>query len=225
MTRLGVICGFQAEAACLRAQDIAVVCSGGSTRRALAEAKHLVARGAAGLVSFGLAGGLDPSLRAGDLILADAVLAADGRRLATDALWTSRLAELAQAAGLIPRRGVILGGDRLVPTPEAKRALFRMTRTLAVDMESHAVATAASEAGLPYLVVRAIADGAKQTIPPAARAALTSDGRIRTLVVLGRLLRSPSQTAELIRLGMASRRGLASLRRVAALGPPCLAIR
>jgi adenosylhomocysteine nucleosidase len=92
-------------------------------------------------------------------------------------------------------------------------------------MESHLVAEAASRAGLPFLVVRALADASSQEIPAAARHALGPDGAVRAAAVLAGLLRRPQDLAGLLRLGRDSARGLATLRRVAALAPPDLAFR
>ena len=99
---IGVITGLRAEARCLSGLDLAVACSGARPGRARAEAARLLAEGAFGLVSFGLAGGLAPELRPGDLVLAEAVVLPDGRRLMTDAAWgaglTAALAEAGVAA-------------------------------------------------------------------------------------------------------------------------------
>jgi len=222
-SRIGVVVGLRAEARCLAGLDVAIGCSGARPERARAEAARLVAAGAAGLVSFGLAGGLSPALRAGDLVLAAAVWSG-GRPIATDAAWRGRL-----AAALGPHvqacEGALAGSDRLLPSSAAKAALHRTSAACAVDMESHLVAEAASRAGLPFLVVRALADASSQEIPAAARHALGPDGAVRAAAVLGGLLRRPQDLAGLLRLGRDSARGLATLRRVAALAPPDLAFR
>src|SRR5512135_2689308 len=84
-----------AEARCLGTAglpDALVYCSGASPIRAAAGAAALIAQGATVLVSFGLAGGLDPALRPGDLMLADSVILPDGGRIETDRTWRARLA-------------------------------------------------------------------------------------------------------------------------------------
>ena len=77
---VGVVTGSWVEARCLRRQDVRVACSGGSAERARSEAARLVAEGAAALVSFGLAGGLAPELRPGDLLLPETVRSAGAAR-------------------------------------------------------------------------------------------------------------------------------------------------
>ena len=107
----------------------------------------------------------------------------------------------------------------LVATGDAKRALAARTGAVAVDMESHGVAEVAARAGLPFLIVRAVADRSDQAVPRAALGAIDAQGDIRHLALIGRLLARPWEIGALIALGRSSGRGLATLRRVAALAP------
>ena len=211
---IGVITGLRAEARCLSGLDLAVACSGARPERARAAAARLLADGAAGLVSFGLAAGLAPELRPGDLVLAEAVVLPDGRRLPTDPAWRCRCAAALAEAGMAPHAGSIAGTDRLLATRAAKRALFEATGALAADMESHAVAELASAAGMPFIVVRAISDGADQALPAAAIRFLGADGRIRPSALIGVIAR-PAALAALVRLGLQTRRALGTLSQVA----------
>ncbi|MGH6912614.1 MAG: nucleoside phosphorylase [Geminicoccales bacterium] len=214
---IGVVTGYRAEADCLHGLGLQVACSGADAQRARAAALRLVGEGARGLISFGLAGGLAPHLQPGDLLLPETVILPDLRRLDTDPAWRARLA--ASLPSLDPHDAAIAGSDRLVATSAAKRALFEACGAVAVDMESYAVAEVAAKARLPFLVVRAIADRCDQAIPRAAHQAIDANGEVRPLAVLGGLARRPWQMAALIALGRSSGRGLASLRRVAALAP------
>jgi hopanoid-associated phosphorylase len=221
---IGVVTGLRAEARCLAALDVAVACSGARPARARAGAARLLAEGAAGLVSFGLAGGLSPAVAPGDLILADAVMLPHDERIATDVAWRSRLSALIQVAGRAPHQAAVAGSDRLLVTVAAKRALFAATGALAVDMESHAVAEAAHAAGRPFLVLRAIADTADQALPRAATVALGPGGEVRLLAVARALLERPAELPALLRLGRQSRRALTALRRVVLLAGPALVL-
>jgi len=73
----GIVCGLQREAACLSAVGIRdrVAVSGAHTARAVRVAQDLVSEGADALISFGLAGGLDPRAGTGAVILAERVVA------------------------------------------------------------------------------------------------------------------------------------------------------
>jgi len=222
-SRIGVITGLRAEARCLEGLDVLVACSGARPERARAEAARLIAEGVAGLVSFGLAGGLAPTFVAGDLVLAAAVALPGGGQIATDAAWRGRLAGV--LGGMRRFEETLAGSDRLVASPALKAVLHATREAIAVDMESHAVAAAAAAAGLPFLVIRAIADPSDRALPAVAQEALGPEGALRPAALLGALLRRPQHLAVLLRLGRDSARGLATLRRVAALAAPDLAFR
>jgi adenosylhomocysteine nucleosidase len=215
---IGVVTGSRAEARCLRAIAGRVVCSGADAGRARGESERLAGE-VEGLVSFGLAGALAPDLRAGELLLPGEVIAPDGRRIATDPAWRARLAGLADG-----RSDPLLGSDALIESAAVKTALHRASGALALDMESHAVALAARAAGLPFVVIRAIADPADRALPAAARVALDAEGRVRMLAVLAGLLRRPRDLPALLRLARQGAAGLRTLRRVAARAGPGLGL-
>ena len=219
MRPLGVVVGYRAEARCLVGPDLRVLCSGADPEHAHAAARHLCDEGVAGLVSFGLAGGLAADLVPGDLLLPQAVVLPDGGRIATEAAWRDRLAATLERAGLGTRDAPVAGSERIVATGDAKRALAAQTGAVAVDMESHGVAEVAARARLPFLIVRAVADRSDQVIPHAARGAIDANGNVRHLALLGRLIGRPWEIGALLALGRSSGRGLATLSRVAALAP------
>ena len=226
MTRLGIVTGLAAEAACIRRaaarlpleQEPLIYCAGASAARAREGAEHLIAEGARGLMSFGIAGALAPNLKPGDLVLAEAVIAPDGRRSATDAGWRQRLGRRAGTTWAITVAPV-LGQDRAVATAADKRSLFSATTAAVVDMESHGVAAAAEAAGTPLMVVRAVADPAARTIPPSALSGLAPDGRLRALGVIAPLLSRPWEIVALLRLAADAGAAMRTLSRVAALDP------
>jgi adenosylhomocysteine nucleosidase len=211
---IGVITGLRAEARCLRRLEITVACSGARPGRARAEAARLLAEGALGLVSFGLAAGLAPELQAGNLVLAAGVVLPEGRCLSADAPWRDRLIAALAEAGVATHVGPVAGTDRLLATPGHKRALLEATGALAADMESHAVAELANAAAKPFIVVRAISDRADQSLPDAVIRFLGPTGQIRPASLIGAIAR-PRELAALFRLGLQTRRALGTLRRVA----------
>jgi adenosylhomocysteine nucleosidase len=219
---VAVVTGMRAEARCLRAHDVRVACSGGSAERARAEAARLVAEGAAALVSFGLAGGLAPVLRPGDLLLPETVISPDGRLTPTDVGWRERLKLRLETGGLRAEGGWLAGSERVVATVGDKRALCALTGAAAVDMESHEVAAVAAATDRPFVVIRAIADPHDRVIPQAALETLRPDGRVRLRATLGGLFRQPGQLLALLRLGRDTAVALATLRRVAAVAGPRL---
>jgi adenosylhomocysteine nucleosidase len=221
--RLGVIMGLQAEAQCLRgcAPDAAPLTwiSGGSGLRARAGAEQLRAEGAEALVSFGLAVGLAPVLRPGDVVLADAVVMPDGRALATDAAWRAALLRRLASSDLNLRVARIAGSDETLTSAGAKRRAFQTTFAAALDTESHAVAEVAAAAGLPLLVLRAVAEPAEEMRPAVAFAATSADGRARSLALVGHLAAHPWQIPAAWRFSKNGRQALEALRRVVAAAP------
>jgi adenosylhomocysteine nucleosidase len=217
---IGIVTGSRAEARCLPAIEGRIACSGADAARARRQAERLAAE-VAGLASFGLAGALAPNLKPGDLLLPQEVIAPDGSHIATDPAWRERLIALAGAANW---PDPLLGSDALVGSVAAKAALRRASGAIAVDMESHAVALAARAAGVPFVVVRAIADPADQALPAAARVALNGGGRVRVPAMAAALLRHPGELPALLRLAGQSGAGLRTLRRVAARAGPSLGL-
>ena len=164
---------------------------GGTPAGGVAAATRLIQQGATALVSFGLAGGLDPSLRPGTLIVASHVLS-DGEALPAD----GALAALFGGAS----GHTILAGTRVVADAIAKQRLFAATGAHAVDLESGPVGRIAIAHGLPFAAVRAICDPAKRTLPPAALVALNPAGRIGPMHLIRSIVQQPRQIGGLLAL-------------------------
>lgn len=197
---LGFITGLVAEARLLDGIDGLIGVAGGTTSGVAEVAESLISRGATVLISFGLAGGLDPSCRPGDLIVpADIV---DG-----SAVFPCDPRLLHRFGGATVAR--LTGAENAVTTRAAKAALFAESRAAAVDLESFAMAQVADRYRIGFMAVRAIVDPAERDLPHASLVALNSDGRISFNRLLASLLRDPSQIGGLIALG----RGAAAARR------------
>ena len=220
---IGIVTGLALEAACFDTLPAhrrpRVRCDGMGPARAGRAARRLLADGCAALCSFGIAGGLDPELRTATAVLADAVITTSGRRSPTDAAWRERLRPVLAAALEVTTAGII-GSDRVIETPADKRRLFTDTGAAAVDMESHAVAAVAADAGVPLLVLRAVSDPAGAVIPPAAMAGVGKDGRTRHLAVAWALVWRPGDLPAVLRLRHDSALAVRTLRRVAVLAGP-----
>jgi len=184
---------------------------------AAAAARRLVLAGATGLASFGMAGGLDPALICGAVLLPEEVMARDGVTVsATAGDWRQRL-RAALPASCIACGGRLLTSGRPIGTPEAKAAAWRQSRAAAVDMESAAVAQVAGQAGVPFIVLRVIVDTASDELPAAVIAA-SGSGQPRLGRLLGELLRAPREVGALIRLS--ARYRIATRVLAAVAGPP-----
>ncbi len=204
---IGVVVGLRAEAA-VAARWGAQVGVGGGTAAGAARAAAALAPEVEALVSFGLAGALDPALGPGTLLV-PALVEDAGECWRTDAALCARL------GGCTGH--VLRGGGAVLATAAAKAAARAATGADAVDLESAAVARAAAVRGLPFAALRAVCDPADQDLPRAALAALDGGGRIGVLRVGLAVLRRPGEVPALLALGRqaaAARRAL--LARVAA---------
>jgi len=201
---IAAICGLRAEARIAAGVGWRAAAAGGDPAATRAAAERLVGEGAGLLVSLGIAGGLDPSLAPGAVIVADRVVGS------ADVGAPLRLGTI---AGL--RGGALVSASAAIATTEEKRALFAATGAVAVDLESGIVAEVAAAACIPYLVLRAIADPASRELPPAARLPLRRDGTPDLAAVLGSVARDPRQLPGLLLVARDTRTALAALRRAA----------
>ena len=221
--QLGVVTALQAEADCLRqfsdGSAPLIYVSGGSVLRARAGAEELRAKGIIGLISFGLAIGLAPVLRPGEVVVADSVVLPSGKSIPTDATWRASLLQRLSGSGLSVRVARIAGSDELLASAVAKRRAFQMTFAAALDTDSHVVAEVAAAARLPLLVVRAVAEPAEEMRPAIAFAANGVDGQPRSLAVVGHLAMRPWEIPAAWRFSKNGRLALEALRRVAGVGP------
>lgn len=200
-----------------------IACAGASSERARAGAARLLAEGAGALISFGLAGGLDPALSPGDLVLPERVVArtrSSGPAIAADGVWRAKWAAAAAAAGLSVAGGTLSDSPGVVRTVADKQALRRSTGAVAADMESYAVAAVAAAAGVPFAAVRAVADPAGRPLPSCVTGLIGPDGRTDIDRLILRLCARPWEIPALVRLRRDANAALASLGRlVGGFGP------
>lgn len=200
-----VVCGLKAEADIAAGEGVTVVCGGGDGKRLAADLARL-APGAAGIISFGVAGGLDATLKPGDLRIGSGVVTADGIRYPADPGWGSRLSA---------RLGVPAALFAAVDTPLAeiagKAALHAATGAATVDMESHLAAGAAQAAGVPFAALRAVTDPANRALPHAATVGMRADGSVDLPAILVSLTKKPGQLPGLVRTGLDARKAFAAL--------------
>ncbi len=199
---------------------IAVVCAVPAERRALAgvaddrlrlhlagigadsaarTAAEALAEGPEALISAGFCGALAEDLRVGDLVAADVVVdERTGDRFAADP------ALLAAAPG---RHGTMVSAERVVRAPADRARLDG----LAVDMESAALARAASAAGVPFLALRAVTDERRHRMPDFDKI-VNAAGRLTPGAGLVHFVLHPRELPALLRLGPAARHAGQSLR-------------
>jgi adenosylhomocysteine nucleosidase len=206
----------QGEGFAVLADGNLLAVSGMGPNAARSAAQRLIDAGATSLVSWGMAGGLDPDLEAGALCVPREIIAADGSRLWTARCWQESLSS-SVPAGRRVGNDALLTAEYALETPADKRAARQATGACAVDMESSAIAQVAEAHGVPFIAVRVIVDTARDGIPQAVAGASRA-GKLRMGRLIFGLMRSPLEIASLLRLARRYRVALRSLRAVAALG-------
>jgi adenosylhomocysteine nucleosidase len=146
------------------------------------------------IVMAGLAGALDPRLRAGDVIVEAA----------------------GSAIGAAGRAGRIHTTARLLATAAEKAGLRASTGADVVDMENAHASSLARELGVPFLGIRAVCDAADQEIDPAFFGMVDENGNVRAGAVAAAVLRRPLLLLRMRRIQACARVALASLSRTAA---------
>ena len=181
-------------------------------------ARALIDAGATALISWGMAGGLDPALASGTIFLPSEVISRDGALVLTTRYWRERLRAAVATHGPVAC-GKLLTSAQVIGSVADKAAAFSETGAAAVDMESLAVAQVAKSHDLPFIAVRVIVDAAGDILPRAVMAA-GSAGPLQIGRLLASLAVTPGDVATLIRLLPRYRAASRSLRAVARGGTP-----
>ncbi|MGH8709780.1 MAG: hypothetical protein ACREVA_00405 [Burkholderiales bacterium] len=231
---IGVIAALPLEARCLAGRKLApgervelhpgwIQLCGIGREKALNAAQSLLEAGATALLSWGTAGGLDPALSAGTLVLPQQVIGANQSVFPVDSEWRNRVQQRV-AKHVATSSGILLESLSVFTHPSQKQALAKRAGAAAVDMESAAVAQVAQQAGVPFIAIRVIADQAITAIPSSALSAVDAYGRLQFLPLVASLLAHPRELPALITLGRAFRAAQKTLSTVATLAGPSLGI-
>jgi adenosylhomocysteine nucleosidase len=212
---VAVIVALAVERAPFARAGISVLQSGPGAERAAKSAAAALAAGAEALVSCGFAGGLEPTLHSGAVVVPRRVTTPEGASYGSDAAWRGAAAS-ALRAELAVSDGDLLCVPAALTTPAAKLAAAATYRAAAADMESAAIAAVAARAGTPFLALRVIVDAAADALPADAEAWIDERGNRRAAAAFGAVVR-PRQWPRLWTLGLRYRGALRVLEQVAAL--------
>jgi adenosylhomocysteine nucleosidase len=175
--------------------DFAVVaCAGmGAARATLAVQAAMSIRPVTALLSAGLAGACDPSLRVGDIVRAGTVV---------DTQTGERFND--------PEFKLILVSAPAIASVREKQRLFASYKASAVDMEAAAVARIALAHNLSFQAIKVISDEATFELEELGRFA-THDGQFREAAFAAYSMVRPALWAKLFHLAGNSKRALESL--------------
>jgi adenosylhomocysteine nucleosidase len=190
--------GFVAREGGLKGRRTVVILSGAGVKKAAAATELLIdGHRPQRVVSAGFGGGLCPSLKRNDILIADRVLNSDGSELSVE--LPAGLAAIATQPGV--RRGPLLTADQVVRLPSEKQELFRRYGALAVDMETFAVAEVCRRRQVAFTSVRVINDPAGEKLPRDMEHLLAQQTEVARLgAALGAIWRRPGSAKDLYQL-------------------------
>jgi adenosylhomocysteine nucleosidase len=187
--------GFTVWQGDLDGRPIIVAVSGvGRAKAARATQAIIDAHRPAIVVSAGFAGGLDPAINRFGLVIPSSIACEDAEAIETS-LPAIKLPE-----GKAHTGGIVTV-DRIVHSSVEKLALGTKFSALAVDMESHSVATVCQRAKVAFMGLRVVSDPVDEKLPADMRkliAQQTFAGQAGA--VLGSIFRRPSAVKDMFRL-------------------------
>ena len=182
---------------------LSVEISGIGTANAATAACKILAQNPDCLIICGFGGGLGYQ-QAGDLMVVHSVLDCTENAASPQVYCPDEL--LLKAANRIPWRllcGTLATTSRVLITKQEKATLYAQTEANAVDMETAGAAEIAQKAGVPWIAVRALTDGAFDDLPFDFNQ-FVANGQTDRNAVIRATLKNPLKIPALIRLGIRS---------------------
>lgn len=172
---------------------------------------HLIMNGATQVIFTGVAGGVHPELRVGDIVIStdlvqhDVDVTALGYDLGTvpgeAPAWSAdpylravALAAAQDVEGVQVQEGRVASGDQFIASREGVQRLWKSFKASCAEMEGAAVAQVCAKAGVPFVVIRSISDTADHDANVDYREFMPLVARHAKLVVRGMLSRLSAQT-------------------------------
>jgi adenosylhomocysteine nucleosidase len=187
---------------------------------------RLIAEGAEAILSFGLAGGLDPTIPPGALIVPEGVLLPEDnglKVLETDRRWRNRLVNLLSSGSEVRENPLLCSFEPVLGVAD-KAKLHHDSEAGAVDMESALIARAAANRGVPFLALRAVSDCAATAIPAAAASAMTQGGRLNIWPIIVALAIGQLNLLDLLHVGQQSQLAAGNLSRAVHAALPAFSL-
>jgi len=222
---LGIIAALPFEAACFTrnkihpgsyqmvAPGLYVFYAGMGPVNAANAAQTLLGLKVDALVSWGVAGSLDPDLVAGDIVLPVDVLDVEGQIFPVNREWHTALKNSLNHPDIYSE-GKLVSTHNVQQDVRLKSELYQATQAMAVDMESAAVAKVAFTANKPFVVIRTIFDTVAMSIPASSTNATNQYGQVSMLKLITGLIRTPTELLQYPKLVNSFAKAKTSLRRV-----------
>ena len=192
------VCGMRFEAAIAAGPGVVTLCGLGH-ERLVVRLEELIIKGPRyrGIISFGLAGGLNPALSSGTCVIADRIVTAMDC-FPVDAGWITALRACLPGAV----QGALAGVNQPMLDAVDKARLWQSSGADAVDMESHRAALVAQRHNVPFAACRVVADSAHRSVSTVVLAGMRDDGTMALARILRTLAAHPRQLPALIGLAI-----------------------
>jgi len=171
---------------------------------------HLLAAGASRIIFTGVAGGVHPDLRVGDIVVStdcvqhDVDVTALGYELGTvpgeapawaadETLRAAAVQAAQEVSGVRVIEGRVASGDQFIASPEGVRRLQSVFDAACAEMEGAAVAQVCAKAGIPFVIIRSVSDTADGSAGVDYREFMPQVARHAKAVVRGMLARLTAQ--------------------------------
>lgn len=173
---------------------VAIVESGpGCSRAQRATLALLDAHRPRWMISTGFCGALVPGMKIGEIVVANKITTVDLDELNVD------IGMMTDAAhGL--HVGRTLTVDHIVRQISEKLSLAQQTQSIAVDMETHAVASVCRERKVRFVAVRAVSDDLSADLPAEVLSVMGDTGAVRIGAFLGAIWKRPSSFKDMWKL-------------------------
>ncbi|WP_034384602.1 5'-methylthioadenosine/adenosylhomocysteine nucleosidase [Deinococcus sp. YIM 77859] len=169
-------------------------------------ATSLLTAGATRVIFTGVAGGVHPELRVGDIVVSTDLVQHDVDVTALDyplgtlpgeaPSWTAdehlravALAAAHEVEGVRVREGRVASGDQFIASREGVQRLWTQFGAACAEMEGAAVAQVCAKAGVPFVVIRSVSDTADHDAQVDYRTFMPLVARHAKQVVRGMLAR------------------------------------
>ncbi|WJS99373.1 phosphorylase [Novosphingobium humi] len=199
-----VVTGTLREAAVLDQHQVEVIAGGNDPER-LREELMERAKNAGALLSYGMCGAVDHTLKLGTMVIGKRLTGAFHAKC--DERWVAALQALLPQA----RVGTVHADGHLLTDSHDKAERAWASAAIAADMESHIVAEVAAHMNLPFGILRCISDIAEVELPPAVNVMMGPNGELALGAVMKSIRQQPGQLGSLTKTIMGFAKAYRSL--------------
>jgi hopanoid-associated phosphorylase len=207
-----VISGMTTEQQIATGPNVVSVLSGGDPNVLIQALKNIDPSTIRAVISFGVAGGLDPKLVPGSVVVATSVIDENQTVFPVDASLVQEIEMDLQSQNITYQASSMAGVNVAILDQASKDAYFAKTGAQSVDMESHIAAEWAADNHLPFAVLRSISDPENLSVPAIASQALNPDGSINYSAVIGDIMKNPGDLQPLIQTSKDTQAAYAELK-------------